>query len=112
MRVAPSDTWVLGGVVEWAAGIVEDLTHRNTTGDQVSAGRVDVLNNPEFAKKFPWSADFQKALETSKARPQTPNWTAIDTAIIDMSTAILSGQKQPSEAIKAASEQVAPYLKK
>ena len=44
--------------------------------------------------------------------PTLGYYNSIDTAIIDMSTAILSGQKQPSEAIKAASEQVTPYLKK
>jgi multiple sugar transport system substrate-binding protein len=69
-----------------------------------------VINNADFVKKFPWAHDFQKALETSKARPQTPHWTAIQTGIVDMSTAILSGQKTAPEAISSASAQLAPYL--
>ena len=55
--------------------------------------------------------DFQKALEGSKARPKTPHWTAIQTAIVDMSTAILSGQQTAPAATKAAADQLAPYLK-
>src|SRR5882724_5598312 len=44
-RIASAYARIFAGVVEWAAGVVEDLTHGNTTGDQVFAGRVDVLNS-------------------------------------------------------------------
>ncbi|MCC6177509.1 MAG: extracellular solute-binding protein [Chloroflexi bacterium] len=73
--------------------------------------RYDVLNNADFQKKYPWAPDLIKALDAAKARPQTPNWTAIETAITDMGTAVLSGQKSPKDAIKDATNQVAPYLK-
>src|SRR5205085_10764136 len=94
--------------VKWMVGPEGGLPYT-----QFGAGhtaRVDLLNSPDFVKKYPWPPDFQKALETCKARPQTPNWTAIQTAIVDMSTAILSGQQTAPVAIKAAGEQLATYL--
>src|SRR5436190_21782430 len=42
-RVAPSDARVLHGVVEGAAGVVEDLADVDAAGDQVLAGGVDVI---------------------------------------------------------------------
>jgi len=44
-RIASAYARIFAAVVEWAAGVVEDLTHGNTTGDQIFAGRVDVLNS-------------------------------------------------------------------
>jgi multiple sugar transport system substrate-binding protein len=72
--------------------------------------RFDVINSPEFQQRYPWAPDFLKALNGSRFRPQTPSWNAIDTVIMNMTTSVLSGQKQPEEAIKTANEQVAPYL--
>src|SRR6478609_10150594 len=43
LRVAPSNAWVLHGVVEGAAGVVEDLADFDAAGDQVVAGGVDVI---------------------------------------------------------------------
>src|SRR5262245_56690436 len=44
LRVAPADAWVLHGVVEGAAGVVEDLSNVDAVGDQVVAGGVDVVH--------------------------------------------------------------------
>ena len=49
MRVAPADAWVLHGVVEGAAGVVEDLAHVDAAGDQVVAGGVDVVHGEDRA---------------------------------------------------------------
>src|SRR6516225_5029982 len=49
LRVAPADAWVLHGVVEGAAGVVEDLAHVNPAGDQVVAGGVDVVHGEDQA---------------------------------------------------------------
>ncbi|MFN8522834.1 MAG: extracellular solute-binding protein [Chloroflexota bacterium] len=96
--------------VKWMTGPEGSLPFTQFGGGH--SARTDVLNNPDFVKKYPWAPDFLKALEGSKARPQTPHWTAIQTAIVDMSTAVLSGQKSSADAVKAASDQLAPYLKK
>ena len=118
---AMSGVWVVGipkssknqdaawEYLKWASGPEGSLPF-TTFGGGHSAW-TDVLKAPDFVKKYPWAPDFQKALEGSKARPQTPHWTAIQTAIIDMSTAILSGQQTPEQATKAAGEQLATYLK-
>jgi multiple sugar transport system substrate-binding protein len=95
--------------VKWMAGPEGSLLFTQHGGGH--SARTDVLNKSEFVSKYPWAPDFLKALESSKARPQTPHWSSLETAIIDMSSAILTGQKSPNEAIKSASEQVAPYLK-
>ncbi len=49
MRVAPADARVLHGVVEGAAGVVEDLAHVDAAGDQVVAGGVDVVHGEDQA---------------------------------------------------------------
>jgi multiple sugar transport system substrate-binding protein len=95
--------------LKWMTGPQGGLDFTNFGGGHSAA--VDVLKAPDFIKKYPWAPDLQKALETCKARPQTPHWTAIQTAIVDMSTAILSGQQKPEEAIKAAGTQLETYLK-
>jgi multiple sugar transport system substrate-binding protein len=95
--------------LKWQTGPAGSLLFTNYGGGHSAA--VDVLKAPDFVKKYPWAPDLQKALEGSKARPQTPHWTAIQTAIVDMSTAILSGQQKPEEAIKAAGTQLETYLK-
>ena len=48
-RVAPADAWVLHGVVEGAAGVVENLAHVDAAGDQVVAGGVDVVHGQDQA---------------------------------------------------------------
>jgi multiple sugar transport system substrate-binding protein len=118
---AMSGVWVLGipkesknkdaawEYVKWQTGPAGSLPFTQFGGGH--SAWIDVLTNPEFVKKYPWAPDFQKALESSKARPQTPHWTAIQTSIVDMSTAILSGQQTAPAAIKAAADQLAPYLK-
>lgn len=95
--------------VKWQTGPEGGLQFTNFGGGHSAA--TDVLKSPDFVKKYPWAPDLQKALEGSKARPQTPHWTAIQTAIVDMSTAIVSGQQPAEQAIKAAGEQLASYLK-
>jgi multiple sugar transport system substrate-binding protein len=72
--------------------------------------RYDVLNSAEFQQRYPWAQDYQKALGGARSRPQVPSWNAIDTVILNMTTSVLSGQKQPEDAIKAAGQQVASYL--
>ena len=47
MRIAPADAWVLHGVVEGAAGVVENLAHVDAAGDQVVAGGVDVVHRQD-----------------------------------------------------------------
>lgn len=49
LRVAPADAWILHGVVEGAAGVVEDLAHVNPAGDQVVAGGLDAVHGEEQA---------------------------------------------------------------
>ena len=73
--------------------------------------RYDVLQNPDFQKKYPWANDLLKALDGSKARPQIPTWTTIENSIVDMTTAVLSGQSSAADAIKTTTQQVQPYLK-
>jgi multiple sugar transport system substrate-binding protein len=96
-------------LIKWMTG--PDGSRLFTSFGGGHSPRYDVLKSPEFQQKYPWSADFQKALEASRARPQTPNWNGIQTVIIDMTSAVLSGQQSPDEAIKRATEQVTPYLK-
>jgi multiple sugar transport system substrate-binding protein len=116
-----SGVWVLGipkasknqeaawEYVKWQTG-PQGSQHFTNFGGGHSAS-IDVLKSADFVKKYPWAPDLTKALEGSKARPQTPHWTAIQTAIVDMSTAILSGQQTAEAATKAAGEQLATYLK-
>src|SRR5215207_3754009 len=47
--VAPADARVLQGVVEGAAGVVEDLAHVNAAGDEVGAGGVEVFYGEDEA---------------------------------------------------------------
>jgi ABC-type glycerol-3-phosphate transport system substrate-binding protein len=95
--------------LKWQTGPQGSLPFTNFGGGHSATS--EVLKSTDFVKKYPWAPDLQKALEASKARPQTPHWTAIQTAIVDMSTAILSGQQTAPAATKAAAEQLAPYLK-
>jgi multiple sugar transport system substrate-binding protein len=113
----------------WNLGIAKDSKNKDAawewvkwiTGPQGStlwtrAGggnspRFDVLRTDEFKQKYPWAPDLEMAVAASRSRPQTPNWNGIQTVIIDMTSAVLSGQKTPDQAVKQASEQVAPYLK-
>jgi multiple sugar transport system substrate-binding protein len=96
-------------LIKWMTG--PDGSRLFTSFGGGHSPRYDVLKSPDFQQKYPWAADFQKALEASRARPQTPNWNGIQTVIIDMTSAVLSGQQSPDEAIKRATEQVTPYLK-
>lgn len=95
--------------IKWQTGPVGGLLFTNSGGGHSAA--LDVLKAPDFVKKYPWAPDLQKALEGSKARPQTPHWTTIQTGIIDMSSAILSGQQPAAAATRATGEQLATYLK-
>ena len=45
LRVPPADAWVLQGVVEGTAGVVENLAYVNSTGDKVVAGGIDVVHS-------------------------------------------------------------------
>jgi multiple sugar transport system substrate-binding protein len=112
----------------WNLGIAKDSPNRDAafewvkwiTGPQGSqlwtrygggnSPRFDVLHTDEFKQKFPWAPDLETALGASRSRPQTPNWNGIQTVIIDMASAVLSGQKSPADATRAAAEQVKPYL--
>src|SRR5205814_6993566 len=47
LRVAPAHARILHGVVEGAAGIVEDLAHVNAAGDQVVTGGVNVIHGED-----------------------------------------------------------------
>ena len=117
---AMSGVWVVGipkssknidaawEYLKWQTGPEGSLPFTNFGGGHSAA--VDVLKSADFVKKYPWAPDLQKALENSKARPQTPHWTAIQTAIVDMSTAILSGQQTAAQATKSTGEQLASYL--
>src|SRR5262245_12342400 len=49
LRVASGDTRVLHSVVEWAAGIVEDLAHIDAAGYEVVAGGLDVVHGEDQA---------------------------------------------------------------
>jgi hypothetical protein len=49
LRVPSSYTWVLHGVVERAAGIVENLAHVDAVGNQVVTGGVDVVHRQDRA---------------------------------------------------------------
>src|SRR4029434_9803419 len=49
LRVAPADAWVLHGVVEGEAGVVEDLAHLDAAGDQVVAGGLDIVHGEDQA---------------------------------------------------------------
>jgi multiple sugar transport system substrate-binding protein len=95
--------------LKWQTRPEGSLPFTNYGGGHSAA--TDVLKSADFVKRYPWAPDLQKALENSKARPQTPHWTAIQTAVVDMSTAVLSGQQTAEQATKAAGEQLASYLK-
>jgi len=113
----------------WNLGIAKDSKNRDAawewvkwiTGPQGSllftrygggnSPRFDVLHSDEFKHSFPWAPDLETAVASSRSRPQTPNWNGIQTVIIDMTSAVLSGQKTPEDATRSAAEQVAPYLK-
>jgi multiple sugar transport system substrate-binding protein len=94
--------------VKWITGPTGSAEFTNNGGGH--SPRFDVINSPEFQQRYPWAQDFQKALSGSRFRPQVPSWNAIDTVIMNMTTSVLSGQKQPEDAIKAADQQVASYL--
>src|SRR5438132_13842789 len=47
LRVAPADARVLYGVVEGAAGVVEDVAHLDAVGNQVVAGDVDIVDGED-----------------------------------------------------------------
>jgi multiple sugar transport system substrate-binding protein len=95
-------------LIKWMTG--PDGSRLFTTFGGGHSPRYDVLRSPDFQQKYPWAGDLQKALEASRARPQTPNWNGIQTVIIDMTSAVLSGQQPAQDAVRRAAEQVAPYL--
>jgi multiple sugar transport system substrate-binding protein len=95
--------------VKWITGTQGSQLFTSYGGG--NSPRFDVLHSDAFKKAFPWAPDLETALGDSRARPQTPNWNGIQTVIIDMTSAVLSGQKSPEEATRSAAEQVAPYLK-
>jgi len=94
--------------VKWITGPVGSAEFTQNGGGH--SPRFDVLNSAEFAQRYPWAQDYQKALGGARSRPQVSSWNAIDTVIMNMTTSVLSGQKQPEDAIRAADQQVAPYL--
>lgn len=94
--------------VKWITGPQGSQLFTNYGGG--NSPRFDVLHTDTFKQKFPWAPDLETALAASRSRPQTPNWNGIQTVIIDMTSAVLSGQKSPADATKSAAEQVAPYL--
>ena len=51
MRVAPRHARVLHGIVERAAGIVEDFADVDAAGDQVLAGGVDVIHGEDQVRR-------------------------------------------------------------
>src|SRR5262245_55852320 len=51
LRVAPSNARVLHGVVEGAAGVVEDLADFDAAGDQVVASGVDVIYGEDQVRR-------------------------------------------------------------
>jgi multiple sugar transport system substrate-binding protein len=99
-------TWEL---LKWMTGPEGSLLFTQNAGGH--SPRYDVLQNPDFQKKYPWAPDLLKALDGSKARPQIPTWTTLDNSIVDMTTAVLSGQSSAQDAIKTTTQQVQPYLK-
>ena len=94
--------------IKWISG--PDGSTEFTTNGGGHSPRFDVINSPAFQQRYPWAPDFLKALDGARNRPQVPSWNAIDTAIMNMTTSVLSGQKPPEDAIKGADQQVAPYL--
>jgi multiple sugar transport system substrate-binding protein len=96
-------------LAKWLSGPEGSLAFTNGGGGH--SPRYDVLKNPDFQKKYPWAPDLLKALEGCRNRPQISTWTALDNAIVDMTTSVLSGQSSPEDAIKSATGQVQPYLK-
>src|SRR6266508_964749 len=50
-RIAPNDPRVLHGVVERAAGVVEDLADVDAASDQVLAGGVDVIHGEDQLRR-------------------------------------------------------------
>ena len=96
-------------LLKWMTGPEGSLMFTQNAGGH--SPRYDVLQNADFQKKYPWANDLLKALDGSKARPQIPTWTTLDNSIVDMTTAVLSGQSSPADAIKTTTQQVAPYLK-
>jgi multiple sugar transport system substrate-binding protein len=96
-------------LAKWLSGPEGSLAFTNGGGGH--SARYDVLKNPDFQKKFPWAPDLLKALEGCRNRPQLTTWSAIDTAVGDMTTSVLAGQASPEDAIKSATSQVQPYLK-
>jgi multiple sugar transport system substrate-binding protein len=94
--------------VKWITGPTGSAEFTQNGGGH--SPRFDVINSPSFQQRYPWAQDYLKALSGSRNRPQIPSWNGIDTAIMNMTTSVLSGQKQPEEAIKAAEQQVSSYL--
>ena len=94
--------------VKWITGPTGSAEFTHNGGGH--SPRFDVINSPDFQQRYPWAQDFLKALSGARSRPQIPSWNGIDTAIMNMTTSVLSGQKQPEEAIKTAEEQVSSYL--
>lgn len=97
-------------LVKWLDGIEGSQLFTSFGGGH--SPRYDVLQSADFQKTYPWAPDLIKALENCRNRPQTPNWLAMESIIVDMSTAVLSGQKSTADAVKAANEQMAQYLNK
>jgi len=94
--------------IKWISG--PDGSAEFTSNGGGHSPRFDVINSAAFQQRYPWAPDFLKALGGARNRPQVPSWNAIDTAIMNMTTSVLSGQKQPEDAIKGAAQQVEPYL--
>src|SRR5262249_40590864 len=59
-RVAPVDAWVLPGVVEGTASVVEDPTHLDAASDQVFAGGLDVVHR-----------EYQAVCQPGRGRPDS-----------------------------------------
>jgi len=70
LRVAPADAWVLHGVVEGAAGVVENLAHVDAAGDQVVAGGVDVVHRQDQRVDRAWLGGSDPLAEDDR-RPRT-----------------------------------------
>ena len=62
MRIASADMRLVRGIVEWAAGVVEDLAHLDAALNQVVADRVDVSEvsgpDPEKGRSYLTTASF------------------------------------------------------
>ncbi|BCV22470.1 extracellular solute-binding protein [Moorella sp. Hama-1] len=81
-------------------------------GGATTPTRYDILQDPEYQKKFPWIPVVLQSLEKAKSRPRISNWNSMQELIDTMASEVLSGQISPEEAGKKYSILVAENVKK